>query len=71
MALPPPSLEVSLGPLYDDQNNGGLAPAEVEALVDGDIAKFNNYFQGELKNEQLTPSEYAILKTYLYFKIMV
>jgi hypothetical protein len=71
MAPPVPSLAVSLGPLYDDQDHGGLTPAEIEALVDADVAKFDGYFQGELKNEPLTAAERAILKTYLYFKIMV
>jgi hypothetical protein len=42
--------------------------AELEAAVDADIAKFDEYFQRELKNEPLIKSEYAMLKTYLWWK---
>lgn len=68
MATQPPVLSVSFGSLYE--NSGGLTPAAVEELVDADIVGFDRYFQGELKNEPLSPAERAIIKTYLYFKTM-
>ena len=43
--------------------------AALEAAVDADIVAFGMYFQEVVKNENpLTPSEKAIIKTYLYWK---
>ena len=41
---------------------------ELEKEVDGDIAAFNEWFQGEGKNDPMTPAEVAIIKTYLWWK---
>jgi hypothetical protein len=71
MATQPPVLAVSFGPLYDDDDRGGLSPEAVEGLVNADIDAFDRYFQGELKNEPMSPAERAIIKTYLYYKTMV
>lgn len=71
MATQPPVLAVSFGPLYDDSDRGGLTSEGVETLVNADIESFDRYFQGELKNEPLSPAERAIIKTYLYYKTMV
>ena len=40
----------------------------LEATVDADIRKFEEYFKG-LGNDPLVRSEVAILKTYLHYKI--
>lgn len=45
-----------------------MGAAELEAIVDADIEKFNEYFQRELKNAPLISSEHAMLKTYLWWK---
>ncbi len=42
--------------------------AQLEAAVDADIAKFDEWFQRELKNAPLIPSEKSCIKTYLYWK---
>lgn len=46
-----------------------IPPALRELSVDADIEKFDKYFQEELKNDPLIPSEKAMLKTYLWFKL--
>jgi hypothetical protein len=43
----------------------------LEQVVDRDLAEFEAYFCGELKNEGLSKPERAILKTYLFFKSVV
>lgn len=47
---------------------GSEHAAQLEAAVDADIAKFDEYFQRELQNAPLIKSEVAVLKTYLYWK---
>lgn len=44
---------------------------KLEEAVDKDIADFDMYFQNTLKNEPLTKSERAAIKTYLWFKTHV
>lgn len=45
-------------------------PESLEAEVDADIAKFNEWFQRHLQNDKpLAPSEKAVLKTYLWWKV--
>lgn len=46
-------------------------PKALEEAVDADLNAFDTYFQRELKNAPLLPSERAILKTYLYYKTKV
>lgn len=42
----------------------------VSAVVDLDIAKFDEFFQSELRNDPLTKGEKAIIKTYLLSRLM-
>lgn len=42
--------------------------SELKKAVDEDIEAFNQFFQTELKNEPLVPSERAIISTYLWWK---
>lgn len=42
--------------------------AAVEAVVDEDIKKFNDYFQS-LGNDRLTVYETAAIKTYLHYRL--
>lgn len=44
--------------------------AFMEAIVDADVAAYDNYFQKELKNEPLTKGEKATIKTYLYYQLV-
>lgn len=50
------------------QRDGTLEGAELEAAVDEDITRFDEYFQRELGNDPLVKSERAVLKTYLWYK---
>lgn len=43
-------------------------PKALEAAVDVDLAAFDQYFQKVLLNDPLSPSEKAVLKTYLWWK---
>jgi hypothetical protein len=52
----------------DGPHTLGADGAALEEAVDADIAKFNEYFQRELKNDPLIKSEIAMLKTYLWWK---
>lgn len=50
---------------------GGDPTAEgqsLESAVDEDIAAFEEYFCGELKNDSLSKPERSIIKTYLWWK---
>ena len=48
---------------------GTLSGAELNLVVDEDIAKFDEVFQTELGNSPLVPSERAAIKTWIWFKI--
>jgi hypothetical protein len=48
----------------------GSDDQKLETTVDADIAAFDEYFQSELKNDPMSPSEKAIVKTFLYFKLV-
>lgn len=71
MPTPASSLVVHLRTEHEDASPQVLPPAELEAIVDADIAAFDRYFQGELGNKPMSPAERAIVKTYLYYKTMV
>jgi hypothetical protein len=43
-------------------------PADLERTVELDIENFNSWFRS-LGNEPLVRSEFAILKTYLFWKV--
>jgi len=45
-----------------------MGSAELEEIVDADLAQFNECFQRELGNDPLIKSELAVLKTYLWYK---
>lgn len=45
----------------------GLQGPGLEKAVDEDIAAFDEFFRS-IGNENLVPSEWAILKTYLWWK---
>lgn len=47
----------------------GSEQASVEQIVDVDIASFEKYFCGELKNSSLSRPEIAIIKTWLHWKL--
>ncbi len=53
----------------------GLKGKELEALVEEDIRRFNEYFTSlstpVAKNDPLDRYEKSILKTYLFFKCVV
>jgi hypothetical protein len=49
----------------------GAEKPMLEEVVDADLAAFEDYFCGELKNASLAKPERAILKTYLFFKLVV
>ena len=42
----------------------------IEQLVDGEIVKFDEFFQAELKNDPLTRGEKAIIKTFLNYHLI-
>lgn len=44
-------------------------PAQIEQVVDADIAKFDAYFQ-TLGNDPLVRSEKAIIKTFLHYHLL-
>jgi hypothetical protein len=46
----------------------GCKYESLEAVVDADIADFEEYFCEELKNDSLAKSERSIIKTYLWWK---
>lgn len=48
----------------------GTSLEGVERAVDEDIARFDSYFQQELKNEPLTKPERAAIKTYLAWHLL-
>ena len=47
-----------------------VAKKDVEAVVNQDIERFNEYFKS-LGNDSLTRYEVAAIKTYLAFKLLV
>lgn len=47
----------------------GLKGEALLLVVNDDLAKFNEFFQQELKNPPLLPAEAAIIKTYLHYKL--
>lgn len=47
-----------------------VAKEDVEAVVNQDIERFNEYFKS-LGNDSLTRYEVAAIKTYLAFKLLV
>ena len=53
----------------------GLKGKELEAVVEADIKRFNEYFTSlstpVAKNDPLDKYEVSILKTYLFFKCVV
>lgn len=42
----------------------------IEAKADAAIAEFDEFFQNELKNDPLTRSEKAIIKTFLHYHLV-
>lgn len=53
-----------------DEENPEATPEgeELEKIIDEDIELFDQWFQTEMKNSPILKSEWAMLKTYLYWK---
>lgn len=64
------TVDVSLK-LGDSDDENLIEDGErLSKAVDKDIAKFDEYFQRELKNDPLTKGEKAIIKTYLHYQLV-
>jgi hypothetical protein len=47
-----------------------LSGQDLLAEVEQDLKEFDDFFQKKLDNQRLTPSEKAILKTYIHWAIV-
>ncbi len=45
--------------------------ADLEKMVDADIAEFEAWFQKTLNTDPLAPSERSIIKSYFWYKLKV